>query len=62
MCSAYYLGVIHKLRLQDEVDKWLSKCQQMSVVYKGFQKWSRLRVLYQTSVEKFTERDIALSF
>ena len=25
-----YLGVVHKLRLQDEVGRWLSKCQQMS--------------------------------
>ena len=24
------LGVVHKLRLQDEVGRWLSKCQQMS--------------------------------
>ena len=25
----FSLGVVHKLRLQDEVGRWLSKCQQM---------------------------------
>ena len=30
------LGVVHKLRLQDEVGMWLSKCQQ------GVGRWSVL--------------------
>ena len=32
-----WLGVVHKLRLQDEVGRWLSKCQQMST---GVGRWS----------------------
>ena len=33
------LGVVHKLCLQDEVGRWLSKCQQMST---GVGRWSVL--------------------
>ena len=35
----FILGVVHKLRLQDEVGRWLSKCQQMST---GVGRWSVL--------------------
>ena len=33
------MGGVHKLRLQDEVGRWLSKCQQMST---GVGRWSVL--------------------
>ena len=39
-------GGVHKLRLQDEVGRWLSKCQQMST---GVYWWS---VLCQSEVKQ----------
>ena len=36
------LGVVYKLRLQDKVGKWLSKCQQMSTGVGSRTRWSVL--------------------